>query len=669
MKRVIAILILFCLTFSYGNVLMATEVTDELIDNEIGNETIETDNEVEGEEPEEIPEEEAPVIELNKTSATIVTGKSVTLELKNSTASVKWSTNNKKVATVSSTGVVKGVKKGTVTITATSEGISYTCKVRVETPVISHTSRTILKGYNYKMKFTDTTLTPTWSSSDTSIVTIDNSGKMTAIKKGTATIKGKVGGKTYSCKIKVEAPYLNKTSKIIVKGKTYKLSLSGSSRKVTWKSYDKKIATVNSKGTVTAKKAGKVKIAAITGGKEYICEVQVVNKGLNKSSMIMTKGNSYTLKTYGIVGIKKWSSSDKSIATVDSFGKVTAKARGSTVISMKVNGKTYKCKVRVEAPYMTVSKTTIIVGSNSTLKMRRTSKTTTWKTNNKNIATVDSKGIVTGTGVGTVTVTGTVDGRTFTYKIKVKEPSEYSGWIEKNGKDLYYASGLPVTSWQTIDGRKYCFNDEGELVSKFGIDVSTYQGKIDWAKVAADGVDFTFIRLGYRGYRTGKIVTDTRYVENITGANANNIDTGVYFFTQATNAEEGIEEALYVLKNIKGYNVNYPIVIDTEASGADEDDGRSDNISKLNRTLAIKAFCETIKEAGYTPMIYASKSWLKNKLDMTMLEDYEIWVAHYTTGNTVTDYSGAYGVWQYTSSGKVDGISGRCDLNVCVKDY
>ena len=667
MKKVITILILVCLTFSYGNVLLATEVTNETIKDGIENETTEVDN---NQTNTEIVEEELePVIALNKTSATIVVGKSVILKLENAKSTVKWSSSNKKVATVDSNGKVKGIKKGTVTITAKSDGISYKCKVRVEKPVISHTSRTILKGYNYKMKFTDTTLTPTWKSSDTSVVTIDSSGKMTAIRKGVATIRGYVGGKTYSCKINVEAPFLNKTSKTILKGKTYKLKLSGSSRKVTWKSYNKKIATVSSSGTVTAKKVGTVKIAAITGGKEYICNVQVVNKGLNKSSVIMVKGNTYTLKTYGLTGTKKWSSSNKSVATVNSSGLVSGKARGSTIISVKANGKIYKCKVRVEAPYLTVSKTTIIVGSNSTLRLRQTSKKVTWKTNNKNIAIVDSKGRVTGTGVGTATVSGTVDGRAFSYKIKVKEPSEYSGWIEKNGKELYYASGLPVTSWQTIDGRKYCFNDNGELVSKFGIDVSKYQGTIDWGKVAADGVDFAFIRLGYRGYRNGKLVVDPKYEANITGANANKIDTGVYFFTQATNAEEGIEEALYVLKNIKGYNVNYPIVIDTEASGAEEDDGRADNISKLNRTLAVKAFCETIKEAGYTPMIYASKSWFKNKLDMSMLENYEIWVAHYTTGNKVTDYSGAYGVWQYTSSGKVDGISGRCDLNVCVKDY
>lgn len=660
-KRILILSIILCIIFT-GYSFAVDNVN---LDNKKDSVSDSVDNSTNDE---EIPEVK-PEVKINKTSATIVVGKTVALRLENTKDMPKWYTSNKTIAAVSSNGTVKGVKPGSATITAKVNGRTFVCKVKVEKPVINFTSRTLLKGYNYKMSFSGTTLKPTWKSSNTSIVTIDSNGKMSAKKKGSTTVKGTVGGVTYTCKIKVDAPYLNATSKSMIVGNKFQLKLSGSSRKVSWKTYSKSTATVTGNGLVRAKKAGTVKIAALTGGQQYICTVKIVNIGLGHKSLTMTKGNKYTLKTYGLYGTKKWSSSNKKVATVSSKGVITAKSKGTTTISVKWKGKTYKCTVKVEAPYMTVSKSTIIIGSNSTLKMYGTSKSYKWSTSNSSVATVNSKGQVTGKKAGTVYVYGIVDNRRFTYKITVKNPSTFSGWIEKSGKSLYYASGTPVTSWQTIGGKKYCFNDNGELISKFGIDVSSHNGNINWSKVKNAGVEFTFIRLGYRGYRTGKIVTDTNYRKNIEDANDNNIDCGVYFFTQATNAKEGIEEAQYVLKNIRGYDIDYPIVIDTEASGAEKNDGKADKISKLSRTLAIKAFCETIKDAGYTPMIYASKSWLNSKLDMSMLEEYDVWLAHYTSGNSITDYSGAYGIWQYTSSGRVDGISGRCDLNVAIKKY
>lgn len=670
-KKVLSLFIIFCIVFSsysfaVEDVLSNSEDTGN---NEKTTESVPTDDtEEKEEEKEEI--EKKPEVEINKTSATIVVGKTVKLSLSNTTSTPKWSTSKKSVATVTSNGTVKGIKAGTATITAKYDGKSYTCKVKVEKPVINYTSRTLLIDTTSKMSFSGTTLTPTWKSTNTSIATIDSKGNLKAKKKGSATIKGTVGGVTYSCKIKVEDPYLSATVKTIAVGTKYQLKLSGTSRKVTWKSASKSTATVSSKGLVTAKKTGHVNITASVGTKgKYVCLIKVVDKGMAKKSLTMTKGNVYLMKTYGLSGTKKWSSSKKSVATVSSNGLITAKSKGTTTISVKCGGKTYKSTITVEAPYITATKSTIIVGSNSTFKMKGTSKTYKWSSSNSSIATVDSKGLVTGKKAGTVYIYGTVATQKLSYKITVKDPAKFSGWIEKSGKTLYYASGTPVTSWQTINGKKYCFNDEGELISKFGIDVSSHNGSINWSKVKNSGVEFTFIRLGYRGYRTGKIVTDTKYKTNIKGANDNNIDCGVYFFTQAKNAKEGIEEAQYVLKNIKGYDIDYPIVIDTEASGADKNDGRADNISKLSRTLAVKAFCETINEAGYTPMIYASKSWFNNKLDMSMLEEYDVWVAHYTSGNSITDYSGAYGIWQYTSSGKVDGISGRCDMNVAIKKY
>ncbi len=657
------VLCLFCTVFSFAeyNIDDNQSLTNDVT---VGGSNLENNDIVT---PEIKEEEKNPELNLNK--ATIVVTKTVTLKLNNTTKKPTWSSSNKKIATVDKNGIVKGIKAGTSTITAKLNNIKYTCKVKVEKPVINYTSRTIQKGYKYVMKFTGTTLKPTWSSSSTSVATIDSNGKITAKKKGTTKIRAVVGGKSYYCNIKVEDPYLNVKSKLIVKGKKYQLKVKGSTRKIKWKSYSKKIATVTSKGLVTAKKAGKVKIVAIIGGIEYPCTITVVNKGLSKTSIVMIKGNKYTLKVYGLSGRKRWSTSNKKVATVSSSGIITAKGKGTATITLKIGSKKYKCKVKVEAPSLSVSKTKIIGGSNSTFKLSGTSKKVTWRSTNTKIATVNSKGIVTGKSIGTVTVSGVVDNKYFTYKISVKDGKNFSGWIEKNGKEYYYASGVPVKAWKTIDGRKYCFNDKGELISKFGIDVSKYQGDINWKKVKNDGVEFAILRLGNRGYETGKKVIDPKYVQNINGANDNGIDCGVYFFTQAKTPAEGIDEAKYVLDNIKGYKVNYPIVIDTEASGAKNDGGRADKLNKTQRTLAVKAFCETIKKAGRTPMIYASRDWLYEKLDMSKLSGYEVWVAHYTKGNTVTNYTGQYGIWQYTSSGKVSGISGRVDMNVCLKNY
>lgn len=211
---------------------------------------------------------------------------------------------------------------------------------------------------------------------------------------------------------------------------------------------------------------------------------------------------------------------------------------------------------------------------------------------------------------------------------------------------------------------------------KLGIDVSSYQRNINWVEVANSGVDFAMIRAGFRGYgvasdgTSGKLVQDDYYRANMEGAISNGIDVGVYFFTQAINEEEAVEEANFVLNLVRNYKITYPIAIDTEASSHPTGQGRADNLTVEQRTNVIKAFCETIRNAGYEPMIYASKSWLRNKLDMSQLQNYSVWLAHYTGANQndplakPSDYEDKYIMWQYTSSGTVDGILGNVDMNV-----
>ena len=206
-----------------------------------------------------------------------------------------------------------------------------------------------------------------------------------------------------------------------------------------------------------------------------------------------------------------------------------------------------------------------------------------------------------------------------------------------------------------------------------GIDVSQHNGTINWSNVKKDSIDFAFIRLGYRGWGTGLNTTDSQYKTNINNAYNAGINVGVYFFSQAINEREGREEADYVIDTLMSngltQKVTLPIAIDTEMSTGNGA-GRADNISVADRTAAMKGFADRIKERGYTPMIYASPSWLMNDLDLSQLSDVKIWLAHWTNDiDKRSDYTGVYETWQYTSKGSVSGISGLVDRNVSFAMY
>lgn len=200
---------------------------------------------------------------------------------------------------------------------------------------------------------------------------------------------------------------------------------------------------------------------------------------------------------------------------------------------------------------------------------------------------------------------------------------------------------------------------EKEFGYRFGIDVSYYQKKIDWEKVAADGVEFAIIRLGYRGWSDGALYVDTCFVENIKGAQAAGIDVGVYFFSQAVNEMEAKEEAEYVLSKLKGYDLQMPVAYDVEST--DDEDGRMDNISTLQRSKNAAVFCKVIEDAGYDAMIYCNMYYEAYMLDLEMLSGFPIWYADY---NRYPQTPYHFDIWQYTSRGKVDGIDGNVDLNI-----
>ena len=238
----------------------------------------------------------------------------------------------------------------------------------------------------------------------------------------------------------------------------------------------------------------------------------------------------------------------------------------------------------------------------------------------------------------------------------------YTGWQTIDGKVYYYNSNHQrVTGSQVISGITYNFGSDGALQQgsgKNGIDVSSHQGNIDWASVKAAGINFAIIRVGYRGSQTGALVEDSCFKKNIQGATANGINVGVYFFTQATTEAEAVEEASMALTLCSGYNLSYPIFVDTEnGSGG----ARANGLDKGTRTACVAAFCKTIANGGRKAGVYASKSWYNNKIDASAFSNYFIWVAQY---NTTCNYKGKYNMWQYSSKGSVPGIKGNVDVNI-----
>ena len=210
-------------------------------------------------------------------------------------------------------------------------------------------------------------------------------------------------------------------------------------------------------------------------------------------------------------------------------------------------------------------------------------------------------------------------------------------------------------------------SDLKKYSTALGIDVSEWQGNIDWKKVAASGVKFAFIRTGYRGYESGKINEDKNFKKNIAGAKNAGINVGVYFYTQAVNASEAVAEAEFVLNSLSGYDINLPIVYDIESVNDNNPTGRLDT-AKLSRdklTELCTSFCARVEKSGYKGMVYANKYWLTSKLNAAKIaEKYQIWIAKYIDKKSqTTEYNGEYNCWQYSYSAKVDGINGGVDVN------
>lgn len=220
--------------------------------------------------------------------------------------------------------------------------------------------------------------------------------------------------------------------------------------------------------------------------------------------------------------------------------------------------------------------------------------------------------------------------------------SVYGAWEFENGQ---YVDALG----QPIAGAL----EKGITVTKYQNRESEEKGGIDWKRVAADGISFAMVRIGYLNDR------DPYYSMNMTGAAANGIKTGVFFYTQALDTQTAVEEAKYVLRMVKDYQVSYPIAYDVESKYLLEN-----NLSRQQITDNINAFCKTISDAGYRPIVYANNEWLNNHIDMSQVP-YDIWYARYGTINNCQNRT----IWQCTAQGTVDGIEGNVTIEFSFADY
>ncbi len=205
------------------------------------------------------------------------------------------------------------------------------------------------------------------------------------------------------------------------------------------------------------------------------------------------------------------------------------------------------------------------------------------------------------------------------------------------------------------DGRA-SYTDGTGAFAKTGVDVSDHQGTIDWDAVAADGIEFAFVRIGYRGNTEGLLYADTQFEQNLSGAQAAGIACGAYFYSQAVSAEEARDEARFAVALLGSRELEYPVVFDYEAN----DGNRLSGIDGATATACARAFCDVIEEAGYEVMLYGNYYDLQY-LDLSELGECGIWFAEYASAPSRSD---AFAIWQYTASGQVRGIETPADLNL-----
>lgn len=371
---------------------------------------------------------------------------------------------------------------------------------------------------------------------------------------------------------------------------------------------------------------------------------------LSPSSITLAAGRTQQLsvtvrgedgKTSNDAGLVRFQSADEKIASVSESGVITAKAKGTTTVT---------AELRADANVRADVQVKVTEGAVLPLKDK--------DGNQLYVKDGDSYREATTADYSKYDV--------FYRKGKVAKRYRYTGWQTLDGLTYFFdKTGKPVTGTQIIQGVSYTFNAEGVLNgsdSRLGIDVSTWNGQIDWSQVARSGVSYAIIRAGYRGSSTGALIRDSAFSRNASGATAAGIRVGIYIFSQATNEAEAVEEASMAVQLASGYHVSLPIFIDVEGSG-----GRGDRVSVAQRTANIAAFCRTVENSGYKAGVYANKSWFTHNINVAALTGYHIWLAQYAAKPTYT--ASRYDIWQYSSSGRISGIKGNVDMNMFYRAY
>lgn len=445
---------------------------------------------------------------------------------------------------------------------------------------------------------------------------------------------------------------INATALTMKRGETATLGISGrylSEASVIWSSVDNNVAGVSG-GVVTANGIGSTTISATVAigaasttlsCSVTVAELEYVVGSINcPASLTVGAAGQASAATSPAGGTITWSSSDSNIVGIDATtGQMTAKAAGTVTITAQCGNSTATWSITVVKD---------IVGDT----------TTKLKDKNGNQVYVYRDG-----GYAEAVY---ADYYTADRFYLVEATYRYTGWQTLDGSVYYYdKDGNRVTGEQIIQGARYTFDSDGRLSAgsgTMGIDVSKWNGNIDWNAVKNSGVSYVIIRCGYRGSSTGVLVEDPKFRSNIKGAKAAGLKVGVYFFSQAVNEVEAVEEASMALSLVSGYGLNYPIFLDVESSG-----GRGDGVSKETRTAVCNAFCQTIQNSGYSAGVYANKTWFTEKINASSLTGYKIWLAQYAVSPTYT--ATRYDMWQYSSKGQVSGISGYVDMNISYLNY